>query len=329
MVNFIQVNQVLGVNGQKYIIANYITGLVAGPNDPQTVKRQIATANITIINSFWFVPIVQGGRVIDYRELTAINTSTPPTPDSIKVLRIKDKTDLTEYDIAIALTDNVSTTSPSNTFAFDADGLGGALPVMPTVVIPFPVIQFGPTSVVGSNNIFTFTFPSNPNALLYSIPAPWFNGVAASTPYAPSGITTPAQFVTWANTNWGAYGTWANPTGVVVTLTSATTNVNLAGLIIATTPAPFCFDLTAYSTPAPVNQVKFGTSGTLLSFPGAFLLTNDPTVLAAQLTKMMSAESTTYGFAISHKLQVNTTYAVPKLYNNGTLVVTSTAGICS
>lgn len=329
MVNFIQSNQVLGVNGQYYILANYATGLVAGPNDPQTVKRQISTANITIVNSFWLIPRVQNGHVIGYAEQTAINTATPPTPDSIKVLRIKDKSDQSNYDLAIALTDNISTSSPPNTFAFDADGLGGALPVMPTVVIPFPVIEFLPTSVVGSNNIFTFTFPANPNALLYSIPAPFFNGVLAGTPYAPSGITTPAQFVTWANTNWSVYGTWANPTGTVITLTSATTNVTAAGLIIALTPAAFCFDLTAYSTPALVNQIKFGTSGTLINFPGAFMLTNNSAVLAAQLANVMPSQSTTYGFAVTHKLQVNTVVATPKLYNSGSLVVTSTAGVCS
>jgi hypothetical protein len=328
MVNFIQSNQVLGVNGQKYIYPNYVTGLNSGPNDPQTVKRTIQTQNIVIINSFWFIPQVQNGRVIGYAEETAINTSTPPTPDSIKILRIKDKQDQTEYDIAIANTDNIATSSPPNQFAYDADGLGGTLPVMPTVVIPFPVIQFPPTSVVGSNNIFTFVLPNNPLGLEYNIPAAWFNGIASAPAYSPS-ATTPGAFVTWANTHWSAYGTWANPTGVIITLTSATSNVSNAGFIAALIPAPFCFDLTAFGvSPAQVNQVKFGTTGTLLSFPGAFVLTNDPTALAAQLAKMMTAESTTFGFAVAHKLQVNTVYDVPKLYNNGTLVVTSTGGSC-
>ena len=330
MVNFIQCNQVLGVNGQKYIIQNYVTGLNSGPNDPNTVKRQLATANIVIINSFWLIPRVQNGHVINYAEETAINTSTPPTADAIKILRIKDKQDLTEYDIAIANTDNIATSSPPNVFAYDADGLGGSLPVMPTVVIPFPIIEFPPTSVTGGNNIFTFTFPANPLGLLYSIPAPWFNGLAASTPYAPSGITTPAQFVTWANTNWSGYGTWANPTGVIITLTSVSGNVSLAGMIIALTPRAYCFNLTAYSTPATVNQVNFGSGGTLITFPtGAFQLTNNPAVLAAKLATVMSEASTSFGFNITHKLEVDSTYATPILYNSGSLVVTSTVGACS
>lgn len=329
MVNFIQSNQVIAINGQYYIAAatNYVTGLVCGPNDPNTVKKQIPTQNLIIVNSFWAIPRVQGGRVIGYAEETAIQTSTPPTPDSIKFLRLKDTEENINYDIAIALTDNISTSSPPNTFAYDADGLGGTLPVMPTVVLPFPIIEELPTSVAGGNNIFTFALPTNPLGLLYSIPAPSFNGVAASPAYSPGGITTPGQFVTWANTNWSAYGTWANPGGVIITLTSLTTNVATAGLIAALTPKAYCFDLTAFSTPSQVNQIKYG-SGPLLNIV-AFSLTNNPTVLAAQLAKVLPNNSTTYGFTVTHKLGVNTVVDTPKLYYNGVSVVDATAGACS
>lgn len=321
-VNFVQCPQVVGVAGQAFVYPNYVLGVVNG------ISKQISCQNVTIINSFWKIPYVVGTVVTKYTYEVAINTSTPPTKDSIKVLIIKDKQDQTEYEIAIANTDNMAASSPPNQFAYLCDGLGGTLATMPTVTLPFPIIEFPPTSVVGGNNIFTFTFPHNPLGLLYSIPAPWFNGLLGAPAYAPSGITTPAQFVTWANTNWSAYGTWANPSGDIVTLTSVSTNVTNAGMQIALTPAAFCFDLSAYSTPAAVNQVKFGTGGVLISVP-AFMLTNDPTVLAAVLQKVMSAESTSFGFAITHKLQVNTVYDVPKLYNNGSLVVTSTAGACS
>lgn len=59
------------------------------------------------------------------------------------------------------------------------------------------------------------------------------------------------------------------------------------------------------------------------------MLNNNPAVLQSVLQKVMTQESTSYGMAIAHKLQVNTVYDVPKLYNNGVLVVTSTAGVCS
>ena len=326
MVNFIQCPQVLGVNGQYYINQNYVTGLNAGPNDPQTVSRQLATANIVIVNSFWLIPRVQNGHVIGYAQETAINTNVKPQVDAIKVLMIKDKQDQSEYLIAIGDNDNIATSSPPNIFAYDADGLGGSLPVMPTVVIPFPIIESKATSNNSGVNTFTFQFPANPLGLLYSIPSPSFNGAYASTAYAPSGITTPAQFVTWANTNWSTYGTWANPSGDIVTLASST--VISAGMIIALTPTAYCFNLSAFSTPATVNQLKFGTTGVLLDIT-PFTLTNNPSVLSNQLKNYMSSQSTTFGYAVANKLQVNTVYATPKLYNSGVLVVTSTAGVCS
>lgn len=328
MTNFVQDNQVVGVNGQAYITNNYITGIVSG------IARQLSCDNIVIVNSFWKIPWVVGTVVEKYTYELAVNTSTPPTPDSIKILLIKDKQDQTSFELAIANTDNMAASSPPNQFAYLCNGLGGALNTMPTVTIPFPIVQFGPTSTNSTNQAttFTFTFPHNPLGLIYSIPAPWFNGVAGAPPYAPSGITTPAQFVTWANSNWSAYGTWAS-SGDVVTLVSLTGSgvyVLKAGMQIALQLRAYCFDLSAYSTPAPVNQVKFGTSGALIPFPnGAFVLTNDPNVLLNQLKTVMSAESTTYGTAITHKLQVNSVYDVPKLYNNGVLVVSSTAAVCS
>ena len=328
MTNFVQSNQVVGVSGQAYVYPNYVTGVVNG------IARQLSCDNIVIINSYWKIPWVVGTQVTKYTYELAINTSTPPTPDSIKVLIIKDKQDQSTYELAIAPTDNMASTSPPNEFAYLCNGLGGSLSTMPTVTIPFPVIQFNPTSTNSDgDNTFTFTFPHNPLGLLYNIPAPWFNGVAGSPAYAPSGITTPGQFVTWANSNWDAYGTWANPTGDIITLVSTSSDdvyVLKAGMQIALQLKAYCFDLSAYSTPAPVNQFKFGTGGTLISVPGgAFMLTNDPNVLINQLQKVMSAESTTYGTAVTHKLQVNTTYDVPKLYNSGVLVETSVAGVCS
>lgn len=326
MTNFVQSNQVLDVNGQAYLYPNYVLGVVNG------IAKQLSCDNIVIVNSYWKIPWVVGTVVTKYTYELAVNTSTPPTSDSIKILLIKDKQDQTSYELAIANTDNMAVSSPPNQFAYLCNGLGGALNTMPTVTIPFPVVQFPPTSTNSSTgaNTFTFTFPANPLGLQYNIPAPWFNGIAGSPAYAPSGITTPAQFVTWANSNWSAYGTWANPSGVIVTLvspTSAGVFVTKAGMQIALQFRSYCFNLTAYSTPAPVNQYQFG-SGTILTFPGAFQLTNDPNVLQAQLQKVMSSESTSYSQTVANKLGVQSTYDVPKLYNNGVLVVASTAGTC-
>lgn len=325
MIQYVADGQVVGVNGEMFIYPNYITGVVGA-----LPTKLINCYDMIIINSFWLIPQVVGNTVARYNELLAVNTTIKPTVDALKVLKVKDKTDQSEYYLAISDTDNaISTASPpapTNYFAYLCDGSGGSLPTMPTVTIPFPLIQFAPSSTDGTDNTFTFPFPSNPLGLLYSIPAPWFNGVAGTPVYAPSGITTAALFVTWANTNWSGYGTWTS-SGDIVTLVSAVTNVTLAGMQVALTPKAYCFNLTAYSTPAQVNQFKFGSSGTLISVP-AFMLTNDPVVLMNQLMKKMTAESTTYGTSVSHKLQVNTVYDTPKLYNNGVLVVTSSAGAC-
>lgn len=306
--------------GQAFVFPNYVTGVVGG------ISKTLNCNNLQIIGAYWMIPWVEGNQVVKYTVEAAINTSTKPTPDSIKVLRVKDTSDGTDYHLAIATTDYVNTTSPPNQLAYLCDGSGGSLPTMPTATIPFPVIQFPPTSTDGTNNVFTIPFPANPTSLLFSIPAPWFNGLAGSPAYSPAAKTTPAQFVTWANTNWSAYGTWAS-SGNIVTLTSLVTNVTEMGMQVALTPAAFCFDLTAYSTPALVNGVKFGTGDTI-SVP-AFMLTDDPNVLLSVLQKIMSAESTTFSTAVANKLGVNTVQATPKLYNGTSLVVTSTAGACA
>jgi hypothetical protein len=327
MVNFVYCPQILGQNGIFYFYYNYVTGLVCGVGDPNTVTKQLQTSNVTIVNSFWLIPRVQNGRVIGYAVEAAINTSVPPTIDSCKALLVKDKQDVTSYYIAIANTDNIATSSPPNQFAYDADGLGGSLPVMPTVTLPFPVIQNPPTSVSGSNNIFTFNLPNNPLGLLYSIPAAFFNGALSATPYAPSGITTPAGFVTWANAHWSAYGTWSNPTGTIIQLTSATTNVSFAGFIAALTPAPWCFSLAGFGTPSQVNQVKFGSTGTVLSVP-AFMLGTNPATLQAVLQTVMTQESTSYVMPGGAYLTVNTVLAQPILLYNGATVATASSGVC-
>jgi hypothetical protein len=328
MVNFIYCPQILAENGQFYFAYNYTTGLVCGISDPNTVNKQLQTGNLTIVNTFWIIPRVQNGRVIGYAIETAINTSVPPTIDSCKALLVKDKQDNTSYYIAVAYSDNIATSSPPNEFADLSDGLGGTLPQMPTVVLPFPLIQNPPTSTVAPNNTFTFFLPQNTLGLLYSIPAAFFNGALSSVPYAPSGITTPAGFVTWANAHWGAYGTWANPSGTIITLVSATTNVSFAGFIAALTPAPWCFNLTGFGTPSQVNQVKFGSTGTVISVP-AFMLGTNPAVLQAVLQNVMTQESTSYSMGVANKLQVNTVLAQPILLFNGATVSTASAGVCS
>ena len=324
---FVVTNQAVDVNGEPF-------GYPANPNG---TTMQIPCEGTQIIGSYWRIPQTQGGRVLSYSYITDNGSSNPPTADSIKVLEVKLTTTagITTVFMAIANTDNIGTSSPVNQFAYLCDGLGGTLPVMPTIAIPLPILQNPPQTTDGSgDNYFYFPFPANPGGLLYTMNAVYFNGGVPSPAYAPSGITTVAQFVTWANANCSTYGTWTetttSPVSNVVQLYSpvgAATFVMAAGMNVSLTPVNYCFDLTSFSTPAAVNGVRFG-SGPILAVP-AFQVTNNPIVLANALTPVMSSTTVFNTSGVAHKLGINTTMATPVLYYNGSVVSTAGSGTCS
>ena len=325
---FIQVPQVTAVNGNDF----------AWPNNPNGTPMQIPCTDTEIIASYWRIPSVNGNRVTGYNYIVASEQSVPPTPDALKILRIKatNTAGITTFDFAIADNDNVSTTSPQNQYAYLCDGLGGTLPVMPVVTIPVPMMQSAPQTNTNGLNTFIFSFPPNPNGLQYVLNGAWFNNAVPYAAYAPSGITTVAEFVTWANSNWSEYGTWTALSAETLKLASnvaspaSTIPVFKAGISMDLTPVNFCFDLSAFGTPVLVNQFKFG-SGALHNFETPFMLNNNPVTLANQLSRVMSSgtilDATTH--ASTHKLNILTTQATPAVYINGALVVTSTAGACS
>jgi hypothetical protein len=312
-IQFVNTNQLVGVNGVFYLYPSYLGGI-----------EQAIPCRSVPMGFFWLTPIVQGNRVIGYDQMVAVDASKP-SPDSLKVLRLKDALNAnTVYEIAVLDSDGVT----GNTFIDNCNGCCGDTPVMPTVTIPHPILQLPPQSTTATTRTFVFPFPSNPNARLYAIPFPWFNGVAPAQAYEPAGITTPAQFVTWANTSgkWDDYGTWS-ATGDVITLVnsdSSTIVLSRAGMSISLTPTPFCFNMTAFSTPAAVNSVQFGT-GAVFTFP-PFMLTNANQQTVINSIRQFIPEAT---FVISsNKLQVSTVQAAPKLKNGATTVVTASAGAC-
>lgn len=324
MIQFVQSNQVTNVNGEDW----------AYPANPNGTQLQIPCSDSEIIGSYWRIPQSLGNRVIGYQYQVDNQTPNPPTPDSIKILRVKltNTAGITQVDFAIVNTDHIATTSPPNQYAYLCDGVGGTLPVMPTVTIPYPILQTPPqiTDNAGDNT-FIFPFPANTGGLEYQMNSIWLNGAAPTPAYVAAGITTVAGVVTYANAHWGIYGTWSNPSTDILQLYSpvgATQQVANAGMNVQLAPVNFCFNLTAYSTPANVNQVKFGT-GPLIPFPnGAWLLTNNNVTLMNQLVPVMASQ-TVFSTSVSHKLNVLTVQDTPKLYFNGSLVVASTAGACS
>lgn len=312
MIQFVTA-QLVASNGEYFVYPNY----------PNGISQSIPCRSIPM-GFFWLIPVVSGNRVIRFNELVA-TTSLKPQDDAFKVLRLKDAINAnTEYTIAVLDSDGVT----GSTFIDNCNGCCGDTPVMPTVTIPAPILQLAPEVNDAGERIFTFPFPSNPNGLLYSIPFPWFNGAAPAQAYEPTGITTPAQFVTWANTagKWDDYGTWSS-SGDVVFLTntdSDTIVLEKAGLDITLTPATFCFNLTSFSTPAAVNGIQFGTGATF-TFP-AFMLTNANQQKVINSIKKFIPDAT---FTIvTNKLQVATTQATPKLKNDATTVVTAGTGVC-
>lgn len=311
-INYVQSNQVLEVNGQSYFYPSYPNGI-----------QKAIPCRCTIMGCFWMIPVTQGNRIVSYDTLVA-DTSTKPRADAVKILRLKDALDAnTEYGIAIADADGVT----GYTFIDNCNGCCGDTPVMATVTIPSPILESDPQTTVDGVNTFVFAFPDNPNALLYAIPYPWFNGVGPVTPYVPGSITTPAAFVTWANTNWAQYGTWSS-SGNIVSLVSEPTDtiyVVRAGMAPSLTLKAWCFNLTSFSTAAAVNGIGFGTS---TPFPFApFMLTNaNQTTLINRITPFMPFSTFA---AITNKLTVNTLQATPKLYNGLTVIATATAGVCS
>ncbi len=311
-IQFVQSNQVTAVNGIQYQNRFYPNGL-----------QKAIPCRSTVAGSFWRIPVTEGNMLIGYNYLVATD-ATKPRADALKVLRVKDALDANmEYEMAIADADDITT----NSFIDNCNGCCGDTPVMATITIPPPILQSPPSSSIDGTNTFVFAFPSNPLGLLYAIPFPWFNGVAPATPYAPTGITTAAQFVTWADTNWGDYGEWSS-SGDIVTLVSILGTdvvfVEKAGIDPSLTAGLWCFTLTSFSTPAAINGVKFGSATTIPFAP--FMLTNaNQTTLINRLSPFMPFSTFT---ASTNKLQIASLQAQPKLYNDTTLIATAASGAC-
>lgn len=318
MVPFVQSNQVITRNNEVFAWPNYPNGLSG---------QQIPVDGTVIVNSFWRLPRTLGNRVIGYDEQLA-TTATKPRADAVKVLRVKDASN-TVWEFAITDDDNIATTTPANQFAFLSNGLGGTLPTMPAVTIPYPIMQTGPQSVVAGDNVFVFAFPANPNTRLYSILFPWFNGAAPTQAYEPAGITTPAQFVTWANTSgkWDGYGTWSS-SGTVVFLNSNSADtifVEEAGIQIALTPANYCLTLNASAD--AVNGIKI--DGAIMPIPAIMAGRTNRAALIQEIQKYFPGG--VFTTAITNKINVLTIRLPQDMRNDGVAVsgLTWSAGVCS
>lgn len=314
-IQFVTSTQVLEINGD--------TAPYTWPNEPTGITKSIPCKS-EVMGFFWMVPKVQGNRVIGY-SIENANDNIKPRPDAVKILRLKDAIDANiEYGIAVADGDGIS----GNTFVDKCNGCCGATPSMDVITWPTPILQLGPqeTSADRTERTWVFPFPENPGALEYLIPYPWFNGTAPVTPYAGSGITTAAQFVTLADSNWGDYGDWSSSGNVVSLLNTDSDVVVLveAGMAVSLKPKVYCFDVSTMSPPAAVNGIKFGSSPTFTFRP--FILTGSNQQTLINSIKKFVTDGV---FVISSgHLQVSTTQALPHLYNNTSVVLSATVGAC-
>lgn len=319
MIQFIKSTQIFSAISEQFKFPLYPQGLDKG---------EMVPAASEVLGAYWILPIVNGGKYTTV-EYQAATTATKPRADAAKVLRLR-YPDGRIMEIYILDTDCTSSNANYNTFAYYADGLGGSLPVMPTVTVPLPIIQSGPvTNTPTGTNTFYFTFPSNPNSLDYSIQGIWLNGLVpgATQPTDKDNVT---DYATWANSNMSDYGTWAEVNDTTLSLVSTTSDtvpVTKAGMIVALTAVPYCFDVTAFSPPQLVNGLKLGSGAIMPMTP--FMLTGDNTTLMNALIQSGYLRNATYGTSVAHKLQINAIQALPKLYNDTSLVLTSTAAVCS
>lgn len=162
----------------------------------------------------WFIPTVANGVLKGYSRR---KSSTKPTPDSVKTVRVKDFESGNIYWLLIA--DNGTEALFNDHCAACCDNQTP----MPDVTVPAPLIEEpgcceAPQPVSCNYNYFAIA-PALPVGAAYSLNASK-NGTPL-TPAAPgAGFASLAALVSWANTNWAAFGTFS-VSGQKVTFTSA------------------------------------------------------------------------------------------------------------
>lgn len=298
------------------------------PENPQILNPMTIQANSVTQGAWWVTPRIQTGVTYTPPQYQEAVDANKPSPDSFKVLRLIQVDTNNILEICILDTDCTSSNPNYSTWSYNVNGLGGSVPVMPLVTIPAPIIESGPVSGTATTaRTFLFLFPNKVAAYDYLIQGWTFNRVAAYvTP--PTDKSTTGEMATWATSNLPDYGTWSAPSANILQLVSDnsdTVPVLTAGIIVAVKRVDYCFDLTAYSTPAAVNGVKFGSEPTQALIP--FMLTDDPNVLKQALIPVMG--NAIFSTAVANKLGVATTQAQPKLYFDATLIETATAAVCS
>lgn len=200
-------------------MSNTVTGKAFKVNEQDYFKcpKDVAIncENATSQGTEWFVPTVSGGIHTGYSKRRG---STKPTPDSVKTVRVKDNLSGSIYWLLIA---------DDATEAVYTDICGGCCDddnALPAVTVPTVLLEEdGCVAEEGDDYVYFDIAQDLGDDQQYSA-----EGSKNGTAFTPAAPTTPGggfgslgAFVTWANTNWAAFGTFANPSGNKVTFTSS------------------------------------------------------------------------------------------------------------
>lgn len=153
-------------------------------------------ACVDLLGDYWGEPVKDGGHFRGYKILKA---AVKPTPDSIPLVRVFDKT--TGNTLHVLGTEAAYRTACAG---------GAALPGRATVPIVVP--EEGRCLDAGSltNRTWYWTPPAKTGGQTYTVAAMYNN----TQPTAPlTGAANVAAIVTYLNTNYAAAGTWSDVGG--------------------------------------------------------------------------------------------------------------------
>ena len=184
-------------------------------------KKEIC-CDFQLVKQVWSTPVINtAGVVISYNEITAGADGTgKPTTDSVKIAKVNSCGDIVE--VVLADTESVlDLKAACNICCGDPE-------VVFAATIPAVISEVTPCINASGARVVSIPYRDG-NTLVV---AATFEQVAA-TPSPSASYASGAAIATWANTNWSAYGVWADDaTNKVLTLTLAT-GVDSAGITIS------------------------------------------------------------------------------------------------
>ena len=174
----------------------------------------ISCGNAVTQGTEWFIPTIVGGILKGYSRR---KSSTKPTPDSVKTVRVKDFENGSVYWLLIA--DNATEAAYNDKCAACCD----AVTPMAAVTVPEPLIEESACIVVPSPETGTYTYTAIAAALgageKYNASGSK-NGVRFTPSLSAAGYTSLAALKSAMNTAWSAFGTF-DVVGQEVTFTSS------------------------------------------------------------------------------------------------------------